>query len=195
MYLSPTGPETGITAIILQSYCILLSVLFSSIHQQLSLFDATHALRLVASPLVAEVVFISIEGLFRFQPSRTKWIKIHPRTIYIFGALLLPFWFGLCLSLRFSSQAFIDGELCSNATFKDLLSELRILMIPSDSDPFFLQFMLTFYLGRSYSGYTARGCQEWMAILRGYKEVAGPRGRLCVQFVERVWYISIVLGA
>ena len=133
IHLSPAGPEAGFTAIILQSYCILLSMLFCINRQQLSIFDVTHALQLVSSPLTIEVVIASIRGLFGLERRRFGQIKSHPRIMYTLGALLLPLWFGLSATLRLSTRAFIDGELCSNPTFGDW-SELLSFLMPTFSD-------------------------------------------------------------
>jgi len=105
--------------IILQSYCILLSVLFCINRQLLSIFDANHALLFISSPFAVQVTVMSIARLFGFQDN--KRVKFHPLIIYILGALLFPLWFGLYLTLRLSTRAFIDSELCSNPGFEDWL--------------------------------------------------------------------------
>ena len=64
-----------------------------------------------------------------------------PRIICTLGALLLPIWFGLCLTLRLSSRAFIDSELCSNSTFEDW-SDLFMFGIPFEDDLAFGGFLL-----------------------------------------------------
>ena len=184
--MSPAGPGTGFIAIIVQSYCILLGVLFCINRQQLSLFDANHALLLASSPLAVEVVLTCIEGLFGFQPGH---IRIHPRTIYTFGALLLPLWFGLRLTLRLSSRAFIDSELCSNPTFKDLL-ELPLITIPEDSDPSFLLFVVLFYFCR----WDRKLSRQMLETFPAQEETHEPQGRLRTLWtsVGRAWYVSAI---
>jgi len=187
--LSPAGPGTGFIAIIVQSHCILLSVLFSINRQQLSLFDANHALLLASSPLAVEVVLTCIEGLFGFHPGH---IRIHPRTIYTFGALLLPLWFGLRLTLRLSSWAFIDGEFCSNPTFKDLL-ELPLITTLEDSDPSFLLFVTLFYFCR----WDRKLARQMLETFPAQEETYEPQGRSRTLWtsVSRAWYVPATLGA
>ena len=98
--------------IIVQSYGILLSVLFCVNRQQLSLFDANHAIMLVSSPLMLHVLYICIVGLFKTRYDTGAF----PRVICAIGAPLLPILTVLKLTLSLSSRAFIDSELCSNRT-------------------------------------------------------------------------------
>lgn len=177
-------------AIIVQSYCILLSVLFSINRQQLSIFDANHALIFVSSPLMMDVVIICIKGLLGVQFKR---VKSHPRAIYTLGVLLLPLWFGLSLTLRFSSRAFIDSELCSNTTYEDWSKLLSF--DPADSD-FFVKSALSgvavFCLGRSIQKFT----QQVMSSFRAQEGKSEPQGRLRTPWtsVKCAWYIPVVLG-
>ena len=121
---------TEALAAISQLYFILLSTFFSIGRQQLSLFDANYALMATSSPFTMYLVFSSIRYLFGFKVSLSKRIGPHRPIIFSLGVLLLPLWLGLRLTLRLSNKAFKDSELCSDPTFKDLLFDLLLLIIP-----------------------------------------------------------------
>ena len=194
IHLSPAGPEAGLTAIILQSYCILLSMLFCINRRQLSIFDVTHALQLVWSPLTMEVVITSIRGLFGLERRRFRQIKSHPRIMYTLGALLLPLWFGLSVTLRLSTRAFIDGELCNNPTFEDW-SELLFFMIPTFSDV--ISWGLLFFVALSWLLRLIRVLtRQVMTNFQTQKGTSEPQGRSRTPrlFSDLTRYISVVLG-
>ena len=122
MIWSTADIDSGVIASIAQLYCILLSTLLSINRQQLSLFDANYALIVTSSPLTIHIVFASIRELLGFKTRFFERIKHHPRAIYLFGAPLLPLWFGLELTLPLSGRAFIDSELCSDSNFRDFVA-------------------------------------------------------------------------
>ena len=122
--------ETGVMATIAQFYAILLSTLSSVNRQQLSLFDANYALVVSSSPFAIYLVLSSIRSLLGFDTNLFKRVKSYPRVIRFFGALLLPLWLGLRLTLRLSTKAFKDSELCENPTFKDMSLDLLLLFSP-----------------------------------------------------------------
>jgi len=192
--LSPAGPEAGLTAIILQSYCILLSMLFCINRRQLSIFDATHALQLVSSPLTMEVVIFSIRGLFGLKYRFIGQLKSHPRIMHTLGALLLPLWFGLNVTLRLSTRAFIDGELCSNPTFEDW-SEFFLFVMPTFSDGTVGVLLLSVALAwllRLVRVLTRQVMTNFQAQ-EGTSEPQG-RSRILRLFLDLPWCISVVLG-
>jgi hypothetical protein len=209
--LSPANPQTGIVTIILQSYYILLSMLFSINHQQLSLFDANHALLLICSPSTIQMVHICIRELFGSGHHHLKRIKYHPRVVYTFGALLLPIWLGLSLTLRVSGRAFIDSKLCNNPTFKGLLidflastemishefySLLPPNMLFNDSGYFALFFLFSMiapYPGRLIRKFTQRAT----TFPRAQEGTPEPLGRLRVLWtlVKHGLYVSVISGA
>jgi hypothetical protein len=166
-------------------------MLFSINRQQLSLFDAYHALLLVCSPLMAQVVLTSIKQLFRFEHYRLKRIQYYPCAIYTFGALLLPLWAGLSLTLRLSSRAFINSKLCSNPTFEDLLSDLLSFTIRKNSSSlllFTLVFVAPLQLGLLIRKFT----QRVAAYPRAQEGTSGPLGRLRIlrTFAKCGWCVS-----
>ena len=122
--------ETGVMATIAQFYATLLSTLSSVNRQQLSLFDANYALMVSSSPFATYLVFSSIRSLLGFETNLFKRVKSHSRAIRFFGALLLPLWFGLRLTLRLSTKAFKDSGLCENPTFKGILLDLLLFFFP-----------------------------------------------------------------
>ena len=124
------GVGTGVMATIAQFYAILLSTLSSVNRQQLSLFDANYALMVSSSPFAIYLVFSSIRSLLGFDTSLFKRVKSYPRVIRFFGALLLPLWLGLRLTLRLSTKAFKDSGLCENPAFKDILLDLLLFFSP-----------------------------------------------------------------
>ena len=105
--------DASVIAYLVQLYSVLLSALLSINRQQLSLFDANYTLVISSSPLTLQLVFVSICDLFGFKSNPPQWIQSHRRTICTFGALFLPLWFGLNLTILLSSQAFKDSELCA----------------------------------------------------------------------------------
>ena len=115
---------------IIQTYCILIPTLLSIGRQELSIFDANYALMVTASPFMIYVVFSSIRDILGFETGLFKRIKSHRRAVHFSVFLFLALWFGLRLTLRLSSKAFRDSELCSNPTFKDLLIDFLLLFVP-----------------------------------------------------------------
>ena len=130
MGLSVESVDTGIISTIAQLYSILLSTLLSIDRQQLSLFDANYALMVTSSPFTMHLALSSICDLLGFETGLFRQIQSHRRIISAFGALLLPIWFGLRLTIRLSDKAFRDSELCGNPTPKDLLFDLLLLFAP-----------------------------------------------------------------
>ena len=130
MLLSSADVEAGVIATLAQLYSILLSTLFSVGRQQLSLFDANYALIITSSPFTIYLVYSSIRDLLGFETHLFKCVQSYRRIISLFGALLLPLWLGLRFTLRLSTKAFNDSELCSNSTFEDLLLDLLLLFAP-----------------------------------------------------------------
>ena len=121
---------TEVLAAISQLYFILLSTFLSIGRQQLSLFDVNYALMATSSPFTIHLAFSSICNLFGLRVGLSKEIEPYRRIVFSFGALLLPLWFGLGLTLRLSSKAFKDSELCSDPTFRDLIFEPLLFIIP-----------------------------------------------------------------
>jgi len=175
-------------AIIAQSYCILLGVLFCINRQQLSLFDANHTLLLVSSPPTIDVMSDCIRGLFGIGRCR---IKSPPRIIYTLGAFLLPLWLGLSLALRFSSQAFIDSRLCTNPAAEDLHLLYSVMSISSDM---VVWGVLSSSVTGECLGYLV---QRGVRIFRAQKGTSKLQGGLVAPWtrLKRRWYISVVLGA
>ena len=124
MNWSPTDIDTAVKSSLVQFYPILLSTLFSVNRQQLSLFDASYALVLSSSPLTVYLVISSISAIFGVKNSLNEGIRFYPRTTFVIGALILPIWLGLSLTVWLSRWAFIDSELCKDSTFKDWLTNL-----------------------------------------------------------------------
>ena len=124
------GVDAGVIASIAQLYCILLSTLFSINRQQLSLFDANYALTVTSSPFTIYLVFSSIRELLGYETGLFERLESHPRVIRFFGALLLPVWLGLRITLLLSGKAFKDSQLCDNTTFSDFLMDLFLLFLP-----------------------------------------------------------------
>ena len=192
IYFSPAGPEIGLMAIIVQSYCILLAMLFSVNRQQLSLFDADHALLLVSSPLMIDVVAASIKDLFGFRDGFIRRVESHPHIIRALGVLILPIWFGLILTIRLSNQPFIDSELCSNNTLGGWSEFLTSEML-AEAD---------LYAGGLLLGGALYWLRRliWPLTLRergGFRVQEGTSGsqETPLASVERTWYISVVSGA
>ena len=127
---SPAPIDGAVITSLIQVYSVVLSALISIIRQKLSLFDANYALIVSSSPLTIWLVFTSICDLSGVETEFIERIQSHRAIIRIFGALFLPLWVGLNLAILLSSRGFIDGELCSNSTFKDQLLMDPILLIP-----------------------------------------------------------------
>ena len=130
MKLSPASIGTVVITALIQLYCILLSTIFSIGRQQLSLFDANYALIITSSPFTIYLVYSSIRNLLGLETGLFERIESHRRVIGFIGALLLPLWLGLALTLRLSSKAFTDSKLCSDSTFWDFLLDLLLLFAP-----------------------------------------------------------------
>ena len=130
MGFSVESVDTGAISTIAQLYSILLSTLLSIDRQQLSLFDANCALMVTSSPFTMYLVFSSICDLLGFETGLFRRIQSHRHIISAFGALLLPIWFGLRLTIRLSDKAFQDSGLCGDPTPKDLLLDFLLLFAP-----------------------------------------------------------------
>ena len=128
MSLSTASVDAGVIATIAQLYSILFSTLFSTYRKQLSLFDVNYALTVTSSPFTIYLVHSSIRDLLGFETDLFKRIVSNRRLIHHLGALLLPIWFGLRLTLRLSSKAFTDSELCGNPTFGDFLADFSLAL-------------------------------------------------------------------
>jgi hypothetical protein len=197
---SPADPDSaidvGIQGCLFQIYPILLSTLLSIDRQQLSLFDAQFAISVSSSPLTLYLVVASIGDILRFKTRLYKRIKHrHPiRT----SLILVPFlWFGLSMTLRLSSRAFKDSQLCDGSTFADWLNDMRLflsdylvnpgLFAPSNAgiDFFALSFLLCLFRRRSLV----------LTKVRGWKRPSNPWGRLLIPgvFVRYAWYVSVVV--
>ena len=147
MFFFTKPVDAQVISAITQAYCILIPTLLSVGHQELSIFDANYALMVTSSPFMIRVVFSSIRDILGFKTGLFKRIKSHRRVIHFSVALFLILWFGLRLTLRLSSKAFQDSELCSNPTFKDLLLDLLLLFVPETGPLGGFWIMLQFLLG------------------------------------------------
>lgn len=197
--LSPTtGIGAGVIASIAQLYCILLSILVSVNRQQLSLFDANYALTISSSPFTIYLTSASIGDLLGLESGLFKQIESHRRAIRISGALLLPLWLGLRLTLRFSSRAFIDSELCSDVTTsEDIVSDFIHLLVPFLGPTSVVQVCLLALI-IEYLPRIVMGWPGLMADFRVRREGASqPQERFHIlwTFVKCAWYVSIAVGA
>ena len=189
--------ETGVMATIAQLYVILLSTLSSVNRQQLSLFDANYALMVSSSPFAIYLVF-SVRSLLGFDTSLFERVKSYPRVIRFFGALLLPLWLGLRLTLRLSTKAFKDSELCENPTFKDMFLDLLLVFFPLTGPAggawVFFSLLITYS-----SGLILAAWGEVIVNFLVYQEAASNLwGILCRQWasiIECGRCVSVLIGA
>lgn len=199
MILSPASVETGVIAILVQLHCVLLSTIFSIGRQQLSLFDANYALTITSSPFVVYLVYASICDLLGFGTGLFKRIKSHRRIISFSGALLLPLWFGLALTLRLSSKAFTDSELCSDSTFGDFLLDTLLLFAPLTGPVGGLSLVLISLI----INFLLAVIGWWLSIAaslldyNGWKSLPGPRDFLSppLRIPYRIWCVPVAARA
>ena len=188
--------DTQVISAITQAYCILVPTLLSIGRQELSIFDANYALMITSSPFMIQVVFSSIHDILGFKTGLFKRIKSHRRIIHFSAALFLILWFGLRLTLRLSSKAFQDSELCSNPTFKDLLLDLLLLFVP-ETGPTGGFWMLLFAPLALSLFHLVMGWYEVVASLLARRERApglwGELSRLW-ELIRVVWCVSITMG-
>lgn len=197
MGFSTESVGTGVIATIVQLYSILLSTLFSIGRQQLSLFDANYALMVTSSPFTMYLVFSSICDLLGFETGLFKRVGTHHRIIATFGALLLPIWFGLRLTIRLSSKAFQDSELCGNPTPKDLLLDLLLLFVPLTGPIGGFWIAQVYLIVLVALTILVGSADAVVSFLIGREGASGPWERLCgVWAVARGRrYVSTVMGS
>ena len=143
--------DTQVMSAIFQAYCILIPTLLSVGHEELSIFDANYALTVTLSPFMVQLVFSSIRDALGFETSLFGQIKSHHRIIHFPVALFLILWFGLRLTLRLSSKAFQDSELCGSPTPKGLLVDLLLLFVPATGPTGGFWMVLSFLLLFAFS--------------------------------------------
>ena len=185
--------DAGVIASIAQLYSIFLSTLFSIKRQQLSLFDANYALIVTSSPLTVHLVFASICELLGHKTRFFERIKSHPRTIYWFGAPLLPLWFVLRLTVSLPGRAFIDSELCSDP---DLLGLLLYFSFPPFVNAFF--FPHTHIEDIPFVFRAAAGSLHSVHYIVYDPFLFGIGKRvthLCLMFADTYWIIDVILNA
>ena len=136
---SPKDIGVGIEASLIQSYPILLSTLLSVNRNQLSLSDAACALNLTSPPPMVYLTVASIGDLFGAQTSLYKRVWSHRRTLRALGALILPLWSALSLTLWLSTRAFSNSEDGGGGNFKDWV--LSLLFIYT-TGPFISEFVV-----------------------------------------------------
>ena len=196
MNFSADSVDTGVISMIAQLYSILLSTLFSVNRQQLSLFDANYALMVTSSPFTMYLVFSSICDLFGFETGLFKRVETHRRVISFFGALLLPVWVGLRLTLSLSTTAFQDSKICGGPNFKAVLLDFILLFLPS-TGPFTGVWYNLFGL---IVVSLVVICVGWFGMLVGFltrqEGEPGPWKRLLevwTPLFKDVWCVSVVV--
>ena len=181
MTWSPGDVDVGIQSLLIQFYPILLSTLLSINRNQLSTLDARFALLLSSSPLTIYLVVTSICDLFGIHTGLYKRIKSHRPIVRALGALVLPLWTGLSVTLSISARAFKDSS-CEVLTFADWLRDTAISLLAlfpvlnGAPGPVFWGFLSTlallwcFCMLRSMSQLKADGRlnREGLPTLRGF---------------------------
>lgn len=122
----------GLWAFVVQSYSILISTLWSTRRQELSLFDANFALVLTSSPMAIDVALGPFRAIRKCMNGLYE--RPYPPTVVVLGALTLPLWLALTATLRFAEHGYTDSELCEGSTlsdwFWDLLYSIMRALLP-----------------------------------------------------------------
>ena len=188
--------DTGVVSTIAQLYSILLSTLFSIDRQQLSFFDANYALTITSSPFAMYLVFSSICDLFGFETGLFKRVETHRHIISFFGALLLPVWVGLRLTLSLSTTAFQESEICGVPNSKAVLLDFILLFLPL-TGPFTGVWCILFGLiVVSLVAIFVGWFEMLVGLLTRQEGVSGPWKRLSglwAPLVKDVWCVSVVV--
>lgn len=121
---SPEDIEVGVRATLVQIHPILWSALWSTNHQELSLFDAEFALIVTSSPLTLYLVLASCFSLFGTKTGLYKRINSYRFITSAVGALVFPLWVALSIVLILSDHAFKDSYLCKGSTFVDWILDI-----------------------------------------------------------------------
>ena len=191
---SPEDIGVGIKASLTQSYPILLSTLLSIDRNQLSVSDASAALTLTSPPLMVYLTVASICDLFGVQTGLYKRVQSHRRTLRVLGALILPLWTGLSLTIFLSDRAF---EYSRNWGFKvwvlNIIGEYVFGSVTGDTPtlihtPIIASlFFLCLFRRRS----------QMMADFRARRGGTSKLRKLCTPwvFVKCAWCVLVVLGA
>ena len=193
---SPENADVGIQSLLFQIYQILLSTLLSVNRNQLTVTDARFAINATSSPLMMYLVVASVGDLFGTKTGLYKRIKSHRLIIRALGALVLPLWTGLSITISMSGKAFKDSPCHGSRSFVSWLTVLLLYFLYFFMFPGFLSgflfvaplviflpilFFLVFFSVRCWSQVVA-GVQAY------FKGVSGP-WRLILCFTPLGWII------
>jgi hypothetical protein len=132
---SPEQDAAPTQALLLQVHSIMLSTLSSIGRSQLTIDDATCALRLTSSPITYNIVWWCVGSLYSKLRRRESHTRRKPFVIG-FSVLLIPLWIILFNVIALSQTAFKDSNQYDHdgATYIDLLLTFFIPI----SSPLFL---------------------------------------------------------
>ena len=196
---SPAAVDTGISASLIQTHSILLSVLLSTNRNQLSLGDVYYALTITSHPLIVYLTISSICDLFGMKTGLYEKIESHRRTIRALGILILPLWLALSLTATLSLRAF-KGSGCLDDSLKSW-SRYYVMYYPVTLVAqghggryipviFTSLFSLCLFRSRSQMMADFRACREGKSTLLWRMVLSIPW-----TFAKCAWCVSVVVGA
>lgn len=196
---SPADVNAGFKASLTQFYPVILSMLMVINRNQLSLYDAACALNLTSPPLTVYLTISSIRDLFQVRTSLYKMFRSDPYhyTIRVLGALMLPLWFGVAITLCHSTRAFSDSSDDTTqpgwSWLWPLFYSYFLLPVPNKVGRWiFIPIVVSFFLLCLF-----RRRFQVMTEFRDYQEGASKSWkRWCVPwtFVKCAWYVPIVMS-
>ena len=196
MTWSPENVDVGVPSLLFQIYQILLSTLLSVNRHQLSTGDAHFAINTTSSPLTVYLAVASISDLFGIKTGLYKRIKSHILITRALGALVLPIWTGLSMTIWMSGTAFKDSSCNRHRGFVDWLTDLlsyflHLFILPGFlSGVVHLAPLVVFLPILSFFVFFLVRC--WSQVVAGvrayFKGVSGP-WRLILFFTPLGWIV------
>ena len=193
---SPEDIGVGVKASLIQSYSILLSALLSINRNQLTTYDARRALDLTSPPLMVYLTIASIGDLCGVRTGLYKRVRSHRRILRVLGALILPLWSALSLTLWLSTRAFSNSKDDGGGSFEGWLYSLLFDYTIGQIMFNFVAWIHTPIMALFFFLCLFRRRSQVMKDFRARRGGASKlrKWRTPWVFVKCAWYISVVLG-
>ena len=196
---SPENVGMALQSLLFQIYPILLSTLLSVKRGQLSMIDAQFAVAVSSSPLTVYLVVASIGDLIGTKTHLYKQIKSNRLVIRALGAMVLPLWIALTMTISISTDAFKDS-FCNDTGLKVWFTDLGWLLYSFLLYPgllgWFSDIYTTTIIFPPVLFFLAKHWGQVVVGIRAYgKRISTPWRWLLAPwiFVKCVWYVPVVV--
>lgn len=196
---SPADIDVGVNASLTQFYPIILSVLLIVNRNLMSLYDAGCALNLTSPPITVYLAISSICDLLGVQTGLYKRVRSHRRIIRVLGALTLPLWLALSLTLWRSPRAFSDSKTYGIpwSVGDWMLTVFLESYILQASNPTVIWISASIMVPLFFLCLFRRRFQVMMDFRAHQGGTPKSRTKWCIPwtFVKCAWYVPIVMGS